>query len=197
MSIDDLEFLANEMSAGSVSIGDWETLVHYARGKDIVVELGTNIGSTAIVLAAVAKSVFTIDVFENLSLIKNEKQREMYRNHWNSNRHTLRDIAEKLRFYAINVAIGLSDEYAFHFCDSDVDFIFIDADHSYEGVKADYAAWYSKVKTGGFFAFHDVGPGCEVFDFYNNELLKDDRIELMPDVATGPCWTKVFRKKGV
>lgn len=196
MSIEDLELLANKMSAGSVSIGDWETLVHYAKGKDVVVELGTNIGTTAIVLASVAKRVVTIDIFEHLDLIENEKQREMYQNHWNSNRHTYDKINEKLSFYDnINVYQWLSANFAFSVESNFVDLIFIDADHSYEGVKADYVAWFPKVKTDGYFAFHDVGPGCEVYDFYNNELLKDERIELMPDVAVGPCWTKVFRKK--
>lgn len=196
MSLEDLEFLANKMSAGSVSIGDWETLVHYAKGKDVVVELGTNIGTTAIVLAAVAKAVITIDVFENIDLIKNEKQREMYQNHWNVNMHTFQNISQKLFYYGnISAFLGLSDELAIKVMGKSVDLIFIDADHSYEGVKADYTAWFPKIKTDGFFAFHDVGPGCEVFDFYNNELLKDERIELMPDVAVGPCWTKVFRKK--
>lgn len=196
MSIEDLEFLAGKMSARSVSIGDWETLVHYARGLDVVVELGTNIGSTAIVLAAVANKVFTVDVFENLDLIENEKQREMYENHWKSNRHTFDKINTKLVFYKnIQVCCGLSALFAHFVVDCSVDLIFIDADHSYEGVKADYIAWFPKIKAGGFFAFHDVGPGCEVYDFYNNELLQDERIELMPDVAVGPCWTKVFRKK--
>lgn len=196
MSIEDLEFIAGKMSAGSVSIGDWETLVHYARGKDVVFEIGTNIGSTAIVLAAVAKRVQTIDVFERFDLIKNASQREMYENHWKSNKHTYDGIRKKLEFYTnIHVAWGLSEYAAFVQPDECIDLIFIDADHSYEGVKADFTAWFPKVKVDGFFAFHDVGPGCEVFDFYNQELVKDNRIELMPDVAVGPCYTKVFRKR--
>ena len=38
------------------------------------------------------------------------------------------------------------------FADRSLDFVFIDADHSYEAAKADIAAWRSKVKPGGFFA---------------------------------------------
>jgi predicted O-methyltransferase YrrM len=196
VGIDDLNFLTEKMSAGSVSIGDWETLIHYARGKKHVVELGTNIGTTAMILSLCAEKVCTVDVFEKLDLIENEKQREMYKNHWQSNRHEHRNIAAKLSFYRnIFVIQGLSYKAAsFIECNGLVDLIFIDADHSYEGVKKDFEAWYPKIKTGGFFAFHDVGTGCQVFDYYNNELLKDPRISLMPDVATGPCWTKVFIK---
>lgn len=41
--------------------------------------------------------------------------------------------------------------------DKSIDFVFIDADHTYEGVKRDLAAWYPKMKVGGIFAGHDYG----------------------------------------
>jgi predicted O-methyltransferase YrrM len=53
------------------------------------------------------------------------------------------------------------------------DFAFIDADHSYEGCKADIESWLPKVKKGGWMFFHDYGsknhPGVkkavdEMFD---------------------------------
>jgi cephalosporin hydroxylase len=37
-----------------------------------------------------------------------------------------------------------------------LDFLFIDGDHSYEGVKADYRNYREFVKPGGFIAFHDI-----------------------------------------
>lgn len=39
--------------------------------------------------------------------------------------------------------------------DASLDFVFIDADHSYEGCKADIEAWLPKVKPGGFISGHD------------------------------------------
>jgi len=39
-----------------------------------------------------------------------------------------------------------------------VDFLFIDGDHSYEGVKKDFEMYSPLVKKGGVIAFHDVAP---------------------------------------
>lgn len=39
-----------------------------------------------------------------------------------------------------------------------VDFLFIDADHSYEGVSRDFALYSTLVRPGGVIAFHDVEP---------------------------------------
>lgn len=39
--------------------------------------------------------------------------------------------------------------------DGSLDFVFIDADHSYEGCSADIAAWAPKVRKGGMIAGHD------------------------------------------
>lgn len=36
-----------------------------------------------------------------------------------------------------------------------LDLCYIDADHTYEAVKCDLAAWWPKVKSGGIFAGHD------------------------------------------
>jgi hypothetical protein len=39
--------------------------------------------------------------------------------------------------------------------DGSLDFVFIDADHSYDGCKSDIAAWLPKVKAGGWLCGHD------------------------------------------
>ena len=40
-----------------------------------------------------------------------------------------------------------------------LDFLFIDGDHSYDGVKRDFELWSSLVKIGGVIALHDIVPG--------------------------------------
>ena len=39
-----------------------------------------------------------------------------------------------------------------------IDFLFIDGDHSYDGVKKDFEMYSSLVNKGGIIAFHDVAP---------------------------------------
>jgi len=45
------------------------------------------------------------------------------------------------------------------FEDESLDFVFIDADHSYEGVKKDIYAWMPKVKKDGWLCGHDYKNG--------------------------------------
>jgi len=42
-----------------------------------------------------------------------------------------------------------------------VDFLFIDGDHAYEGVKKDFQMYGPLVRKGGLIAFHDIVPGAE------------------------------------
>jgi predicted O-methyltransferase YrrM len=39
-----------------------------------------------------------------------------------------------------------------------IDFLFIDGDHSYEGVRGDYELYAPLVRPGGLIAFHDIAP---------------------------------------
>ena len=57
------------------------------------------------------------------------------------------DRAVIIRDYAENVV----DKYP----DGSFDYIFIDGDHSYDGVKKDIAMWTCKVKKGGWIGGHD------------------------------------------
>ncbi|HEV8128311.1 MAG TPA: class I SAM-dependent methyltransferase [Candidatus Eisenbacteria bacterium] len=44
-------------------------------------------------------------------------------------------------------------------CNQPVDLLFIDGDHTYEGVKADFEMYSPLVRPGGLIAFHDIVPG--------------------------------------
>lgn len=44
------------------------------------------------------------------------------------------------------------------FADGELDFVYIDARHDYDGVTEDLEAWYPKVKSGGLISGHDLVP---------------------------------------
>ncbi|SEV88801.1 Methyltransferase domain-containing protein [Chitinophaga sp. YR573] len=50
--------------------------------------------------------------------------------------------------------------------DNDVDFLFIDGDHSYAGVKADFENYSTFVRPGGLIVFHDVCGLPEVKQYW-------------------------------
>jgi len=62
----------------------------------------------------------------------------------------------------------LSSDAAPKFKDGQLDFVFIDGNHSYDAVKQDLELWWPKVKVGGMFSGHDYenkltdGKHCEV-----------------------------------
>lgn len=70
--------------------------------------------------------------------------------------------------YVIPIKLSSREAYKL-FDDESLDFVFIDADHSYEGVMEDMKLWHPKVKRGGVFAGHDydwTGVKAAVTDFF-------------------------------
>ena len=63
-----------------------------------------------------------------------------------------------------------SVEAAATYDDASLDFVFIDADHSYEAVKEDIIAWWPKVKPGGIISGHDYHMGAPGVMNATNEL---------------------------
>jgi hypothetical protein len=66
--------------------------------------------------------------------------------------------------------------------DGSLDFVFIDAAHDYENVKADILSWLPKIKSGGYLAGHDYPTWPGVTQAVN-EILGQQNIECGED-----CW---------
>ena len=81
------------------------------------------------------------------------------------------------------------------FADGSIDFLYVDASHTYAGVMADLVAWYPKVKTGGFIAGDDWHfgtrgePGVRnaVRDFLGPAVAD---LRLLPGSSVDPDWTQ-------
>lgn len=68
------------------------------------------------------------------------------------------DVIEKSRKYGNRAEVFKEDtvEFSENVTDNTVDFVFIDADHTYNGVKRDIRAWLPKIKNKGFICGHDI-----------------------------------------
>ena len=106
-----------------------------------IVEIGTNVGKSAIAFACglgrLKKKIYTVDIYENPKFEKNVQ---------------MAGVANK-----IEQLVGPSHVIAnsFH---SKIGLLFIDGDHSYRGTATDIKAWSHKVVKGGYIIFDDF-PG--------------------------------------
>lgn len=100
-------------------------------------------------------------------------------------------VYDKMKTFAENVHILTADSHLeetknnlFSILNNEkLDFLFIDGDHSYEGVKQDFEMYSPFVKKGGYIGFHDINDrplhrdlGCYVHQFWN-ELPNENKIE--------------------
>lgn len=68
----------------------------------------------------------------------------------------------------------------------EIDFLFIDGDHTYDGVKDDFERYSPFVADGGLIAFHDIvdiehNPDCEVDRFWNELQDEFETTEIIAD----------------
>jgi cephalosporin hydroxylase len=77
-----------------------------------------------------------------------------------------------------------------------LDFLFIDGDHTYEGVKKDFEMYFPLVRKGGIIAFHDImehspETGCEVSMFWDEIKHSYSSLEIVKD------WNQKWAGRGV
>ena len=59
-------------------------------------------------------------------------------------------------FRADSHAVETFNQVKAYFGEQPVDFIFIDGDHTYEGVRKDFEMYKPLIRNGGYIAFHDI-----------------------------------------
>lgn len=75
-----------------------------------------------------------------------------------------------------------SSEFANIIADNIIDFIYIDGDHSYNGVNNDIISWKNKIKTGGFIGGHDYN------DIQSDTVVKAVKEHFSNINTFGPSW---------
>lgn len=81
------------------------------------------------------------------------------------------------------------------FCDKPIDFAFIDGDHTYEGVKADFQDYGHLIRPGGLIGFHDILPRPDLPEIQVNRFWKELRDKYDCEELIGSEWSG--RKIGI
>jgi predicted O-methyltransferase YrrM len=156
----------------------------------VVLEIGTARGGTLFLFSYIAHeeaTLISVDLYQTVEkrilfrYIKKGKQKIFLIQGDSHNIETLKKIKAILK-------------------DNKVDFLFIDGDHSYEGVKKDFEMYSPLVRKGGIIAFHDIIPDYytrygiktsswagEVYKFWNEIKGKYEHLEIVKDRNQDAC----------
>jgi predicted O-methyltransferase YrrM len=157
-----------------------EALAKYASGASTVVEIGVFEGVNTVILSkAMSKDgkTFGIDPFfkGGLGVCYHKKITETH-----LKRNKVRNLVSLVEKYSFDAVSDIP---------ATVDFIFIDGDHSWEGISKDWPLYSDKLKAGGIMALHDTSTidadGGYVQDsvrYYNEVIRHDDRFEWVENV---------------
>lgn len=152
-----------------------------------IVELGAWKGLTTCYLAAACRSrgnghVYAVDTFEGTR--EHGTQYASIDRYGGSTLAAFERMMERTdsRTFA-SPLVGLTTEVAATYPGEPLAFLLIDADHSYDGVKADFDAWFPLVAPGGTIAFHDYAmPDAGVARFIDDEVVHRPDVAVVPEV---------------
>jgi predicted O-methyltransferase YrrM len=138
----------------------YDRMVAEASTGDVFVEIGCWLGQSTVYLAdAICRSgkaitLYAVDNFSGVTLPSGAAMPQSC-----EGRNLLDEFNANLQECGVSglvrVIVGDSAESAKLFRPQSVAFAFIDADHSYEAVQRDIAAWRGRIKPGGVLAGHD------------------------------------------
>jgi hypothetical protein len=151
---------------------DFHKLInHY--GYEVGVEIGVGAGVNSMYLMDNSQ-IKLLHGVENWSVRGPKKRQDL-------TKEELKAYGDRFNLIEMN-----SRKAAALFEDESLDFVYIDGDHRYKGVKADIELWYPKVRKGGFFGGHDyvVARRCGVIqavDEYFENIGREFFVTQEPD----------------
>lgn len=157
-----------------------DMIFHYLKEGTTGAELGVFKGDfSKILLQTNPSKLYLVDLFEG-HMVSGDKDGL---NMQTIDLQTSFDNLKEVYFSDSRVVLikGKSVPFLNGLTDHSLDFVYIDADHSYEGVKQDIEMSFKKVKSGGYIFGHDYTPRFEgvvraVNEFCKNTGLRIDGI---------------------
>ncbi|WP_263792004.1 class I SAM-dependent methyltransferase [Salinibacter sp.] len=158
-----------------------EAIARYAQGRERAVEIGVYEGvNTRVIAESIRKDgvLYAIDPFFTGALPIS----------WCEiiARHNVRrsDAAEKVQF------VKALSWKACEELDGTFDFVFVDGDHSLDGIKRDWTDWSRRVQLGGIIALHDTAiPDHDSsvkelgsYQYFQEEIRSDERFKVVDRV---------------
>lgn len=167
-----------------------------AKGKKVL-EIGTfDGGSAAAMLEAGAKEVTTVDIFDPERLTEEEDRQEHIDLYAGRPVNILSARNNLKKYDNCNMLIGDSRNIVPNLQNEYFDVCFIDGNHSYSGVKADYENCFIKLKWQGILAFHDTvempyykAPGIE--KLINETVNNNPYLKKIAQIDTMAVYQKV------
>lgn len=143
-----------------------------------IVEIGSYLGASSLVISRANKknTLYCIDTWNNDA---------MSEGYWD----TMSAFLHNTRHCKNIVPLRMWSTEAVDKVPQDIDMLFVDGNHTYEGVKKDIDLYFPKIKTGGIIAMHDIGWAEGV-----NRVIKED---IMPNISESGTLPNLFwgRKK--
>ena len=132
--------ISDEHGYANTTNGLIEMVQEHVDENDLVVEVGCFSGVSSQVFALNCKELHCIDPYSWPAVFEAEK---MF-------------VSMMTEYPNIKKIKLTSVEASKTFLDSSVDFVYIDADHTYSAVIEDINCWMPKVKKGGYIGGHDI-----------------------------------------
>jgi hypothetical protein len=118
--------------------------------RTTMIELGCYMGESTMLFAA-------SNIFDKIYTIEPHEGHEIFSENYGYSWELVKEQFEINTRYFDNISLisDYSHNVVDRFKDNSIDFIYIDANHSYESVKQDLILYYPKVKQGGYIGGHD------------------------------------------
>ena len=170
-----------------LSLGDMEVLYECSQGKDIVVDLGTFKGCSAVILSLGANKVFSYDIFEDflklkfdISKIDTPKVRkDIQKVLINYDYIAYYENVKKLEQLYSNLKITKNQgKNSYYHNKESIDLLFVDTEHDYHNIIDEFTAYKEKVKPGGLILFHDYSNHHPQVIYAVNAIINFDGYKL-------------------